>query len=109
MKILITSKVAQQFIFQNLIQSFYLVVGSNLYEDHGSCTAWGSKHFITFDNRAFTFTGKGTYTLVQDCSGSPQATYQVFINQTYSCTADSGCKAALKVSSYPIFFRTDYM
>ena len=64
--------------------------------------AWGRRHYLTFDDKMYTFLAHGTYTMAQECSGGSENGYGIFLNLTNNCRNDDPdvvfhCKAAVKV------------
>ena len=67
-------------------------------EAYAACVSWSSKHFTTFDGYSMSFDGKGTYTMVQECTSSDEPVYEVMIDMAYECpTGMPFCYTALKV------------
>ena len=54
---------------------------------------------MSFDQQLISFVAQGTYTLLQECNGTPEPSFEVYINMTYDCPkkADDYCRVALKV------------
>jgi len=69
-------------------------IEKNQFQDHAMCSSWRGKNYVTFDKKTYTFPGKGTYTMVQDCKESPL--YKVSLNHTYSCQPN-GCQTSVNI------------
>ena len=85
----------------SMISIFFLGTNTTLIEmeAYASCVSWSSKHFTTFDGYSMTFDGKGTYTMVQECTGSEEPVYEVMIDMAYDCPpATPFCYNAIKVT-----------
>ncbi|XP_061468751.1 mucin-5B-like [Rhineura floridana] len=66
----------------------------------GTCAVYGDGHYITFDDKRYTFNGKCEYTLVQDHCGqnnSIQGTFRVITENLPCGTTGTTCSKSIKV------------
>ncbi|PAA50248.1 hypothetical protein BOX15_Mlig026350g2, partial [Macrostomum lignano] len=77
-------------------------VNNTRYRNSAVCSAFGGKHFLTFDGKYFDFPAHGSYVLLQDCVNS-EAKYQVYFNGSRNCAdaAQTRCQVSLKIVAGP--------
>uniref|UniRef100_A0ABM5F8M9 LOW QUALITY PROTEIN: uncharacterized protein n=1 Tax=Pogona vitticeps TaxID=103695 RepID=A0ABM5F8M9_9SAUR len=66
----------------------------------GTCAVYGDGHYITFDDKRYTFSGKCEYTLVQDHCGknsSTQGSFRVITENIPCGTTGTTCSKSIKV------------
>ncbi|XP_042157127.1 LOW QUALITY PROTEIN: mucin-2-like [Oncorhynchus tshawytscha] len=64
----------------------------------GMCAIYGDGHFITFDEKRFTFNGDCEYILTQDyCSNNPKGTFRVITENIPCGTTGTTCSKAIKI------------
>ncbi|XP_029613260.1 mucin-5AC-like [Salmo trutta] len=67
-------------------------------ECDGMCAIYGDGHFITFDEKRFTFNGDCEYTLTQDyCSNNPNGTFRVITENIPCGTTGTTCSKTIKL------------
>ncbi|KAM6960634.1 mucin-5B-like [Aplochiton taeniatus] len=64
----------------------------------GTCTIYGEGHFLTFDDKRFSFNGDCEYTLTQDyCNNNPDGTFRVITENIPCGTTGTTCSTAIKL------------
>ncbi|KAM6459130.1 mucin-2 [Liasis olivaceus] len=64
---------------------------------YGTCTIYGSGHFITFDGKFYDFDGNCEYVASQDYCGSQQGTFSVITENVPCGTTGVTCSKAIKL------------
>ncbi|XP_071344370.1 mucin-2-like [Trachinotus anak] len=68
------------------------------HECDGSCTIYGEGHYITFDDKKFSFNGDCGYVFTQDyCGDNMNGTFRVLTESIPCATAESICYTAIKL------------
>ncbi|XP_075993779.1 mucin-2-like [Genypterus blacodes] len=64
----------------------------------GTCSIFGEGHYITYDDKKFSFHGDCGYVFTQDyCAGSTGGTFRVLTEQIPCGTTESICSTAIKL------------
>ncbi|XP_054631461.1 mucin-2-like [Dunckerocampus dactyliophorus] len=64
----------------------------------GSCTIYGEGHYITYDEKKFSYNGDCDYVFTQDyCSDSKEGTFRVLTESIPCGTSDNVCSIAIKL------------
>ncbi|XP_068580291.1 mucin-2-like [Cebidichthys violaceus] len=64
----------------------------------GTCTIYGEGHYITFDEKKFSFNGDCGYVFTQDyCEGDMNGTFRVLTESIPCGTTESICSTAIKL------------